>query len=107
LSKLLILSPESDRIVGYADEVQARRMLRLRQARPVSNGRRAIRLTFHHEMPEHPCRTHTSRGGVMGAIGRSQGYTVAERDRVTGFKTIFPEDRHIFHTATIDCMAAT
>jgi hypothetical protein len=110
--KLRVYAPAGEYIVGYATQETARRMIRLGQAKSVSNGNRAIRLTFHYENPEHPCRTHTSCGGMRAAIGLSQVYTVAERDRVTRFKvfrfkTIFAEDRQVFHQATLDCMATT
>ena len=49
-------------------------------------------------------RTHTSRGGMLAAIGRSQSYVISERRRVTGFKTIYPEDRGLFHAAVLDAM---
>lgn len=50
-----------------------------------------------------PCRTHTSRSPLLGAIGRSQDYTLRnERNRVDGFKCIYPEDRPIFQKSVID-----
>jgi len=52
-------------------------------------------------------RTHTSRGGLLAVIGRSQQYTTANgRGQVDGFKTIYPEDRGIFIAAVLDCMAS-
>lgn len=49
---------------------------------------------------EHPCRTHTGRGGIMGAIGRGQCYTTHDkRGNVDGLRKIWPEDWHIFIAA--------
>lgn len=91
--KLRVLHPEfSNRIVGHMPEEQARRLLRLGQARRVPGGR-AIQLLKPHELPAHPCNTFTGRV-----------YTVKERSRVSRFKTIQPEDLHLFHQATLDCV---
>jgi hypothetical protein len=89
--------------VTSAHLAKADRMVTLGQAQWTNNGR-AIRLTGEGE-PGHG-RTHTSRGGLLGMIGRGQHYTQENRaGRVTGFKTIWPEDRGIFHLATLECMA--
>jgi hypothetical protein len=53
-------------------------------------------------------RTHTSRGGLLAAIGRSQQYTTANgRGQVDGFKTIYPEDRDVFRSAILDCVTVS
>jgi hypothetical protein len=83
---------------------KAARMVLEGQAAMVKGGR-ALRLLPPSSDTLHPCRTHTSRGGMLAAIGRSQQYTVSERQRVTGFKSIYPEDRPAFHTAVLDCIA--
>lgn len=68
---------------------------------------RCLRLNEYYDSVAHPCRTFVSRGGVMAAIGMSQKYTVhqplngsGDRSKVTGFKSIYPEDRAFFHLAT-------
>lgn len=66
----------------------------------------AVRLAPHYELADDGGRTHTSRGPVMGAIGRSQRYTIDDsRGRVSGFKHIDSVDWHVFNAATLDCMA--
>jgi hypothetical protein len=87
-----------------AHEAEANRLVATNRARWAPN-RRAIHLTIEPGEPGHG-RTRTARGGLLGAIGRSQQYTVARRGVVVGFKRIFPEDRAIFHLATIEAMKA-
>jgi hypothetical protein len=72
------------------------------QARHIRGGR-GLRLAAHFEIPPDPGgRTRTSRGARMGAIGRSQKYVIDDnRGRVTGFKSIYPEDRHVFQAAAL------
>ena len=103
MSKIRVISPErDDLIVGHATPEQAARMLRLGTAERIFGNSREIRLKKPTALSLHPCRTYTSRGGVMAVIGRSQVYTVADaRGRVTGFKSIFPEDRHVFQAAAL------
>lgn len=75
-------------------------MLRNKSAVKIGNGR--LRLLPPSPDSVHPCRTYTSRGGVMATVGRSQVYTVADaRGRVTGFKYIDPLDRHVFQAAAL------
>jgi len=82
------------------------RMLLLKQAR-LSEGGRTLHLTDITGAPLIFGRTHTSRGGLLAAIGRSQQYTTAnERGQVNGFKTIYPEDRAVFVSAVIDCLVS-
>lgn len=65
------------------------------------------------EYQEH--RSYTGRIGrkptphdlMAASLGNSQVYTTCnEMRRVDGFKTIYAEDRHIFHAATLDCLSA-
>jgi hypothetical protein len=102
VSRILVLD-DDDRIVSSKHLAEADRMVTLGQANWATNGR-AVRLTGKGE-PGHG-RTHTARGGLLGMIGRGQHYTQENRaGRVTGFKKIWPEDRAIFHMATLECMA--
>jgi hypothetical protein len=84
------------------------RMLKLKQAKLDTNGSgRVLHLTDVTGAGASPIfgRTHTSRGGLLAAVGRSQQYTTAnERGEVNGFKTIYPEDRDIFRSAILDCV---
>jgi len=72
------------------------------QARRIRGGR-ALKLAAHFQMPPDPGgRTRTSRGPIMGAIGRSQKYVIEDcKGHVTGFKRICAEDRYIFHAAAL------
>ena len=80
-------------------------MVRLNQAHWAAH-KQALRLAPHYEMPDTGGRTYTSRGPVMGAIGRSQRYTIDDsRGRVSGFKHLDRVDWHVFNAATLDCMA--
>jgi len=81
---------------------KARRMVAGGQAE-IMHGN-ALRLLGPTQEQEHPCRTHTSRGGLMAAIGRSQLYTTAKRGRpaTTEHKKIFPEDRPAYVAAVLD-----
>ena len=48
----------------------------------------------------HPCRTHTGRGGLLGAVGRGQHYTIEKSNGfVLDFEAIYPEDAAIFQSA--------
>ena len=103
-ARLLILEPQTDRILGWATRDKAERMIRRRQARLEG---RCLRLTEYYDSAAHPCRTFVSRGGPLAAMGMSQKYTVnqplngsGDRSKVTGFKRIFAEDRAFFHLAT-------
>lgn len=79
-------------------------MIKRKQARLEG---RCLRLTEYYDSAAHPCRTFVSRGGPLAAMGMSQKYTVnqplsgsGDRSKVTGFKSIYPEDRAFFHLAT-------
>jgi len=105
VSKTFVLNSYGSTIFqATAPEVD--RMLRLHQAVRVPGARgRALQLLAPSADTEHPCRTHTARGDLtLAAVGRSQQYTISERQRVTGFKSIYPEDRPTFNAATLDCM---
>lgn len=79
----------------------ADRLVRLKQACWL-RGKRVLRLQMFHNMPMTGGRTRTSRSPFLGAIGRSQRYTTHnDRGEVNGFKYIAPEDRAIFHQATL------
>lgn len=106
-SRVAILEPSADRIVQFISRDAARRLVQRGQA-TVMDGGRMLRLTEYYALPAHPGRTHVSRGGVLAAIGMSQKYTVnqplngsGDRSKVTGFKSIYPEDRAFFHLATV------
>jgi len=90
--------------VGNTHREQADRMVALKQGKYTPDRRGVRLLGVTGGLHEHPCRTHTSRSAELGAIGRSQDYTVRERGQVTGLKKIFPEDLNVFHAATLDCM---
>src|SRR5512145_1684343 len=101
-SRLRVLTPEPYDVIldGTISREHAEQLLRSRQAKLMAGGR-AVRLIVYHEMPEHPCRTRISVGGLMAALGMSQVYTIAnERGGVHDFKRIYPEDRACFHQAT-------
>jgi hypothetical protein len=82
------------------------RMLLRKQARLSDDGRMLLLLDITGAAPDTLAgRTHTSRGGLLAAVGRSQQYTTANgRGQVDGFKTIYPEDRDIFRSAILDCV---
>jgi hypothetical protein len=103
VSKVQVVSPESDsEIVGYTPLAEAMRRVRIGAAEWVGRRQRAIRMKRLMDTPLHPCRTFTSRGGVLASAGRSQVYTLADsRGRVTGFKYIDPADRHVFQAAAL------
>lgn len=94
-------------LVFRADAGEVDRMLTLGQA-VRSKDKRSLRLkpitaTSADEAPAG--RTHTSRGGLLAAIGRSQQYTTANgRGQVDGFKAIYPEDRYLFRAAVLDAL---
>jgi len=82
------------------------RMLLLKQATLTDDGR-CLQLTEITSADGLAGRTHTSRGGLLAAIGRSQQYTTANgRGLVDGFKTIYPEDRDVFRAAVLDCLVS-
>ena len=82
------------------------RMIEKEQARLTPNGRALQLIEIGQVKPDGIAgRTHTSRGGLLAVIGRSQQYTTAnERGQVNGFKTIYPEDRAVFVSAVLDCL---
>lgn len=84
---------------------EAERLVARNQANWKSR-KRILRLAHHYQMPESGGRTRTSRGALMGAIGRSQHYTIEDvKGRVTGFKHIDPVDLPIFYQATLgECL---
>jgi hypothetical protein len=100
--KIPVFERAYDRIAFDVTPVEAARMVRHGQARWLRG--RGLRLTSVGERLTRQrleCRTHTSRGGVLAAIGRSQEYVTHNAKRaVDGFKTIYPEDRHFFELAT-------
>lgn len=88
----------------HAGEVA--RMLLLGQA-SLTNDRRCLQLAAIGPAHEHAGRTHTSRGGVLAAIGRSQQYTTSNgRGQVDGFKVIYVEDRDVFRSAVLECLSS-
>lgn len=91
-----VYAANSDQIVGRYSGDKIRQMI-LRGTGYVDRDGR-VRLIGIGQ--DHPCRTRTGRGGIMGAIGRGQIYvTLDERGRVDGLRTIYPEDKHIFLAA--------
>jgi hypothetical protein len=100
---IFVLNPNGDK-VGDTHREKADRMVELKQAKYMANGR-GVRLLGFTPAHEHLCRTHTSRGGLLAAIGRGQQYTTSTHGRVDGFKKIFAEDRGFFNAATLDCKA--
>jgi hypothetical protein len=86
------------------DSAQGLRMLALHQVRRTHKNSTVLQVIGPDREHEHPCRTHTSRGGLMAAIGRSQEYTTRKHGQVTGFKSIFPEDHAAFCAAVLDCL---
>jgi hypothetical protein len=83
-------------------------MLEKSQAKITSSGRALQLLGIGAVEPDGLAgRTHTSRGGLLAVIGRSQQYTTANgRGQVDGFKTIYGEDRDIFISAVLDCLVS-
>ena len=104
MPKIHVLNHNGDKLFDAAP-AEAARMLALHQAKYTADGR-CLRLTGFTPQHEHPCRTYTSRGGLLAAVGRSQRYTVSERGQVSGFKRIFPEDLSIFRAAILDCFTS-
>lgn len=103
-----VFEPDADRIAFDVGFGEAQRMVDQRQACLITGGR-ALRLSAVGE--PHECRTHTSRGGMLAAIGRGQKYTYTEsamidtgRKQITSFKKIHAEDRNVFRMATLSCM---
>jgi hypothetical protein len=105
-----VLAPSIDRILWFASKEEASRLLRRGQATQEST-HRALRLRAEVDA-DVPMRTRTGRvrpdaadddpARMLAAIGQSQVYTTRnERRRVDGFKSIYPEDLHIFHAATL------
>lgn len=100
MAQINVFHPQYDRIVRRMHHERVSLMVREGLASPCPHG---VRLTM--EPISHPCRTHVSAGGVRAALGMSQVYTTrGDCGRVDGFKTIYAEDRAIFHAATLDCM---
>ena len=102
-SAVAVLQFDIDREVALVSPQKAKRMVALGQARWHRQDH-SVRLVHSHMMPMDGGRTRTSRGGMLAAIGRSQSYVKREisPQAVTGFKTIYPEDRHVFQFATLD-----
>jgi hypothetical protein len=97
---IFVLNPNGDK-VRDTHRAEADRMVALKQAKYMANGRGLRLLGFTREH-EHPCRTHTSRGGPLGG----QLYTTKRHGQVDGYKRIFPEDLGTFNAATLDCVGA-
>lgn len=77
---------------------EAARMVALHQGKWTPD-HRCLRFINPGREHEHPCRTHTSRGGPLGG----QLYTTKRHGQVDGFKRIFAEDRDFFRAAVLDC----
>lgn len=94
-------------IIYRVHSAEVARMLARRQA-VYSVDRRCLQLLpIVSDDNQHAGRTHTSRGGFLAAIGRSQQYTTSNgRGQVDGFKVIYIEDRDVFRSAVIDCLRA-
>ena len=60
-----------------------------------------LQLCAHVDIPPPTGGTRTSRGAYMGAIGRSQKYTIEDKGMVTGFKRIAEQDRCVFQAAAL------
>jgi hypothetical protein len=107
LRRVIRVYNQLGKIVLDINREQAERMVRLGQARWIAH-KQALRLAAHYEIAETGGYTHTSRSAYLGAIGRSQCYTIDDsRGWVTGFRPIDGKDLHIFQAATLDCMATT
>jgi hypothetical protein len=94
--------------VFHVSPAEARRLIKKRQARWIE-GHRKLQLTGLAEAEWCPQRSHTSRSSFMGAIGRSQDYTVREHlkgtgHRVTALKHLQSRDWGVYHMAILDCM---
>jgi len=103
MMKIPVLNRGGDLVLRvHAGEMA--RMLLLKQA-TLSDDGRCLQLADVTGADGLAGRTHTSRGGLLAAIGRSQQYTTANgRGQVDGFKTIYPEDRDVFRSAILDCV---
>ena len=102
-AKFTVYAPDVDREVLRVTREEADRMVTRRQAY-WRGDHRSLRLAHHFEIPPDAGagRTHTSRGSLYGAIGRSQKYVIEDdRGRVTGFKHIAACDRHVFQAAAL------
>lgn len=102
---LAVFAPQFDKVVLDVNATEAARMVARGQARFIRGGR-ALRLAEHYELPPDPCgdgrHTQTSRGEILGAIGRSQHYTIEDsRGRVHDFKYIAPADLRVFQAAAL------
>jgi hypothetical protein len=106
MTKIPVLNRGGDLVLRvHAGEMT--RMLLLKQA-TLSDDGRCLQLADVTGADELAGRTHTSRGGILAAIGRSQQYTTSNaRGQVDGFKTIYAEDRDIFRAASLDCLAVS
>ena len=105
MAKIPVLNRVGE-IVYRVHSGEVARMLLLGQAAFTSD-RRCLQLSAIGPAHEHAGRTHTSRGGLLAAIGRSQQYTTSNgRGLVNGFKTIYAEDRDVFRSAVLECLTA-
>jgi hypothetical protein len=102
LPKIPLLNRNGDKLYDVTPQ-EAANLLEHHQARYAGNRRCLVAVGFIREH-EHPCRTRTSRGGLLAAIGRGQQYTTSTHGRVDGFKRIFLEDLGTFNAATLDCV---
>jgi len=107
-AKIIVYAPDVDREVMRVTRAEADRMVARGQAYWRGQGHRELRLAHHYEIPPEVLAaagdrlTHTSRGALYGAIGRSQKYVIDDnRGRVTGFKYLAPQDRPIFQAAAL------
>ncbi len=71
------------------------------QAKWMGKRKRDLQLCAHVDIPPPTGGTRTSRGAMMGAIGRSQKYTIEDKGMVTGFKRIAEQDRCVFQAAAL------
>lgn len=91
-------------LVYYASKYEQQRLIRNGAAKLVGGDK--LRLTSRGEAQEWPCRTHTGRGGMLGAIGRGQKYTVENvLHATTGYKHIDAMDVQPFVQAQLDVLS--
>jgi hypothetical protein len=97
VSRIMVVNRNGDKVFDRTRE-EITRMLAEHQVRrtAISSVYQLIGFTPAHE---HPCRTHTSRGGPLGG----QLYTTKRHGQVDGYKRIFLEDLGTFNAATLDC----
>ena len=95
-----LLECDSIHVHGKISRRDRDRMLRRGLIEPDQTGN--YRVIAPNRDTEHPCRTRISSGGPLAAMGMSQIYTLKnERGDVSGFKSIYPEDRPLFNLATM------